>query len=73
MAEAIPLLARWQIIPISRPALVRYEALVRMKLNVRRMGLRIAAIVLEIGATLVSRNLRDFQRVPGLLVEDWTS
>jgi tRNA(fMet)-specific endonuclease VapC len=73
MAEAIPLLARWQIIPLSRPAMVRYEALRRMKLNVRKMDLRIAAIVLEIGATLVSRNLRDFRRVPGLVVEDWSS
>lgn len=73
IAEAIPLLARWQILSVSRPALVRYEALRRMKLNVRKMDLRIAAIVLETGATLVSRNLRDFQRVPGLVVEDWTS
>ena len=73
MAEAIPLLARWQIIPMSSPALVRYETLRRMRLNVRRMDLRIAAIVLEVGATLVSRNLRDFRRVPGLVVEDWAS
>ena len=58
---------------MSLPALARYEALRRMKLNVRKIDLRIAAIVLEIGATLVSRNLRDFRRVPGLVVEDWTS
>jgi tRNA(fMet)-specific endonuclease VapC len=73
LAQAIPHLARWQIIPMSLPALMRYEALLRMKLNVRKMDLRIAAIVLEIGATLVSRNLRDFRRVPGLVVEDWAS
>ncbi len=42
LAEAIPLLARWQIIPVSLPALTRYEALIRMKLNVRKMDLRIA-------------------------------
>jgi tRNA(fMet)-specific endonuclease VapC len=44
-----------------------------MSLNVRKMDLRIAAIVLEIGATLVSRNLRDFRRIPNLAVEDWSS
>ncbi len=73
IAEAIPLLARWPIIPMSLPALKRYETLARMRLNVRKMDLRIAAIVLEAGAILVSRNLRDFRRIPNLVVEDWAS
>jgi tRNA(fMet)-specific endonuclease VapC len=37
------------------------------------MDLKIAAIVLAQGATLLTRNLRDFQKVPGLKVEDWTA
>ncbi len=44
-----------------------------MKLNVGASDLRIAAIVLEHNATLVTRNLRDFGRVPGLKVVDWTT
>lgn len=43
-----------------------------MKLNVGKMDLRIASIALEIGATIVTHNLRDFGRIPGLLVADWT-
>jgi tRNA(fMet)-specific endonuclease VapC len=73
LARSIPILARWQILPMSHAALARYETLRRMSLNVRKMDLRIAAIVLEIGATLVSRNLRDFRRIPNLAVEDWSS
>jgi tRNA(fMet)-specific endonuclease VapC len=73
LAEAIPLLARWRLIPMSLPALRQFETLKRMNLNVRKMDLRIAAIVLEIGAVLVSRNLRDFRRIPNLVVEDWAS
>ena len=35
------------------------------------MDLRIAAITLENSGVLVTRNLRDFQRIPNLVVEDW--
>lgn len=37
------------------------------------MDLKIAAITLAQDALLVSRNLRDFSRVPDLRVEDWAS
>jgi tRNA(fMet)-specific endonuclease VapC len=43
--------------------------------ELRRMGrldLRIAAITLANNATLLSRNLGHFRKVPGLQVEDWT-
>jgi predicted nucleic acid-binding protein len=33
--------------------------------------LKIASIALEADAVLLSANLRDFERVPGLRVENW--
>ena len=36
------------------------------------LDLRIASIAIVTNSTLLSRNLRDFRRVPGLTVEDWT-
>jgi tRNA(fMet)-specific endonuclease VapC len=36
------------------------------------MDLKIAAIALANQATLISRNVNDFRRVPGLDVQDWT-
>jgi tRNA(fMet)-specific endonuclease VapC len=63
----------------SRPVLdfdgasaARFELLVRSKLRVGTMDLRIAAIAIAHDALLISRNLADFRRVPGLRVEDWT-
>jgi tRNA(fMet)-specific endonuclease VapC len=43
----------------------------QLKVRIGTMDLRIAAIVLANGATLISRNVRDYQLVPCLTVEDW--
>jgi tRNA(fMet)-specific endonuclease VapC len=61
------------IVSFTDPAINRRAELRALKLNVRKMDLAIAAIALEQGAILVTRNTRDFRRVPGLAVEDWSS
>ena len=64
---------RFPILDFDLPAIARFESLKSMKLNVGPMDLRIAAIALEHGFTVVTRNLRDFRRVPGLVCEDWSA
>jgi tRNA(fMet)-specific endonuclease VapC len=64
---------RFAIVPITEPALQRFDLLVRAKLGVRYNDLRIAAIALDLGATVVTRNHRDFGRVPGLTIDDWAT
>jgi tRNA(fMet)-specific endonuclease VapC len=49
-----------------------YEELRRSRIRIGSMDLKIAAIVISLDATLLSRNKRDFAKVPGLKVEDWT-
>ncbi|MCI0462635.1 MAG: type II toxin-antitoxin system VapC family toxin [Gemmataceae bacterium] len=73
LAQAVKTLAGLGILSFPEPAIGRYEELKAQKLNVAKMDLRIAAITLEHGGILVTRNMRDFQRVPGLVIEDWTA
>jgi tRNA(fMet)-specific endonuclease VapC len=73
LAESIPFLAGFAILSYSERAIARYAQLGAMRLNVGPNDLRIAAIALEHGATVVTRNERDFRRVPGLAVENWAS
>lgn len=42
------------------------------KLGVKKMDLRIGAIALESKGRVVTRNQRDFGRIPGLAIEDWS-
>ena len=71
LTDSVRSLSGFHILTFSEPAIARYNTLLAMKLNVGKMDLRIAAIALEAGATVVTRNLRDFQRVPELVCENW--
>lgn len=73
LADNVQLLSRFQILSFTEPAIGRFEQLKSLKLGVRHMDLRIAAIALEHGGTLVTRNTSDFRGVPGLTIEDWST
>lgn len=67
-----PVWQRHVLLPFPEPAILRFEHLRSLRLNVGLMDLRIAAVALENGLTVVTRNGRDFGRVPGLATEDWS-
>ncbi|MCP4591021.1 MAG: type II toxin-antitoxin system VapC family toxin [bacterium] len=60
-----------QLLDFGQAAAVHYAAL-RRKIRIGTQDLRIAAIVMAAGGILVTRNHRDFSRVPDLLIEDWS-
>jgi tRNA(fMet)-specific endonuclease VapC len=61
----------WEIVPFNERAADRFETLRKQRIRIGTQDLKIASIALEANALLLSANLRDFERVPGLRVENW--
>ena len=61
-----------RVLPFDKAAQDRFSDLQKQRLRLGTLDLRIASIALTTGSTLLSRNLSDFRRISGLIVEDWT-
>jgi tRNA(fMet)-specific endonuclease VapC len=61
------------ILPFEGDALSTFQSLWLQRLRIGTMDLKIAAVALANDATLLTRNLADFNQVPSLKVEDWTA
>lgn len=64
--------ATMRVLPFDEAAARTFEALLARRVRIGTMDLRIAAVAISRDLTLLSRNLADFRKVPGLDVEDWT-
>jgi len=60
------------VLNFDETAAVEFQRLRKLHSRLGTMDLKIAAVVLSKGATLLSRNLSDFGRIEGLKAEDWT-
>jgi tRNA(fMet)-specific endonuclease VapC len=60
------------VLPFDTRATAQLEALIHERIRRGIMDLKIAAVALAHSETLISKNLKDFRKVRGLLVEDWT-
>jgi tRNA(fMet)-specific endonuclease VapC len=61
----------WQLLPFDEQAADHFVLLRQSRLRVATTDLKIAAICLVHSATLLSRNVVDFERVPALISESW--
>jgi tRNA(fMet)-specific endonuclease VapC len=71
LLRMIDLFQRWELLAYDESAAREFMRLRRLRVRVGAQDLKIASIAVTQGALLLSANLADFRRVPGLQVEDW--
>jgi tRNA(fMet)-specific endonuclease VapC len=63
---------RISLLDFDNNASTCYAELISQKIRIGTQDLRIGAIAISKNAILVTRNRRDFERILGLVLEDWT-
>ncbi len=71
LAKLLDFLSRWNMADWNESAADVFEDLRSQPIRVATQDLKIASVAIANGALLLSANLRDFARVPGLRCEDW--
>ena len=72
LEDVIDDFSQWQVAAYDHEAVKQFQSLRQQRVRIGTMDLRIAAIALARDYTVLTRNLVDFEKVPGLKVEDWT-
>jgi tRNA(fMet)-specific endonuclease VapC len=60
------------VLPSDNKASTVFDSLIALRVRIATMDLRIASIALGQGLMLLTRNARDFSKVPRLDIKDWT-
>jgi len=72
LVAAEELFRLFPVLPFDAASESEFRRLRAARLGVGTLDLKIAAIALTNGLAVLTRNRRDFGRVPGLVVEDWS-
>lgn len=71
LTNLVQFLAKWRIEAFDGAAVEKFKVLKRDAKTIGTQDLKIASITLINDALLLSANLKDFEKVPGLRVENW--
>lgn len=71
LKRSAEMFGQWDILEWDQEALAVFESLRKKRLRMSTSDMKIASIALAHEATLLTRNLQDFAKVPGLRVENW--
>jgi tRNA(fMet)-specific endonuclease VapC len=68
---SVQMMGQFEILDFSMTAYDRFLAFRRQGIRILTHDLQIAAIAIDVGRVVATQNLRDFEQVPGLQVENW--
>ena len=71
--KTLEFLKDFAVLPYDTHAEAHFQSFLEGKVRIGVQDLKIAAIALSQHATLLTRNYRDFKRVPSLQLDDWSS
>lgn len=71
LSKLVDFLQAWNIVGWNELAADEFVDLRKQRIRIGTQDLKVAAIAKANDALLLSANLRDFEQVPGLRVEDW--
>jgi tRNA(fMet)-specific endonuclease VapC len=72
LRETFNRLCQANILDFNDAAFNIYHELRATKIRIGTQDLRIASIALSVSAIVVTRNRKDFEKVPGLQIIDWS-
>lgn len=72
LRKTINYLTDFELLDFDQDAQHYYMEFLRQKIRIGTQDLRIAAIALSKSGILLTRNRRDFEKIPGLKFEDWS-
>jgi tRNA(fMet)-specific endonuclease VapC len=72
LEDTLRLSQSFPILPYDQSAENYVQQLLAQRLRIGTQDLKIASIALANNLTLLTRNRRDFARIPGLQIDDWS-
>lgn len=72
LSETIQFLCDFKVVNYDGQAETFFQQLQEQKIRIGTQDLKIGAIAISRGATVVTRNQKDFGQIPNLKIEDWS-
>jgi tRNA(fMet)-specific endonuclease VapC len=73
LIQTILMLSEFDVLQYDAKACEVYQSFKGQRIRVGTQDLRIASIAIAYDGILLTRNRRDFEKIPNLMIEDWTA